>query len=109
MWGPGGLFTTHAAFETGVATLLAPLRIAKARPTSEDIAGFTALPLSVWFRQQAQDVAHLGLYDAFYKSGWTTTLARRVRKELAPTLVRSVTLVWYGAALEAGLVSKTKV
>lgn len=103
MWGPRGLFTTHAAFETGVASLIAPLRIHKARPTAHDIMTFTSMPLGEWFRMQAQDVAQLDLYTHFRKAGWTLPLARRVRRELAPRLVRAVTLVWYGAAHEASL------
>jgi hypothetical protein len=106
MWGPRGLFTTHAAFETGVATLIAPLAIRSARPTQDDIDNFIKQPVGVWFREQAQTVAAMHLYDTFYTSGWTTKLARQVRRDLAPILVRSVTLMWYGAVLEASKDSK---
>src|SRR6201989_3312771 len=33
MWGPKGLFTTHAAFKMGIAFLIAPLKSAPRRPT----------------------------------------------------------------------------
>ncbi|HVV26140.1 MAG TPA: hypothetical protein VHC21_03885 [Candidatus Saccharimonadales bacterium] len=101
MWGPKGLFTTHAAFEWGVAVLIAPLKSAPRRPTADKIAEFEAQPLDVWFRKVAQDVARLELYDAFYKTGWTISLARRVRRQLTPMLVQAVSLVWYGAIREA--------
>jgi len=103
MWGPKGLFTTHAAFETGVAMLIAPLRISAGLPPSQAVQDFHAKPLGDWFREQAQQVARLGLYDDFYQVGWTLPLARRVKRELAPVLVQAVTLVWHGAAYEAGL------
>ncbi len=103
MWGPKGLFTNHAAFEMGVAMIIAPLKIEAALPTEVDIREFTNQPLSRWFRQNAQDIADLKLYDAFSAKGWTTSLGRRVRKQLVPSLVQAVTLVWYGAAREAGL------
>ncbi len=103
MWGPKGLFTTHAAFETGIAVLIKPLKIKAALPNQNDIKRFTAQPLDKWFRQAAQDIASLGLYDTFYIRGWTVSLAGRIRKQLVPDLVQAVTLVWYGAALEAGL------
>lgn len=106
MWGPKGLFTTHAAFEWGVAVLIAPLRSAPRRPTADKIAEFEAQPLATWFRQLAQDVARLELYDAFYKSGWTISLARRVRRQLTPLLVQAVSLVWYGAIREARSIEK---
>jgi hypothetical protein len=103
MWGPKGLFTTHAAFEIGVATLIAPLKMHLALPTADKIEAFQAQSLALWFRRQAQSIYDLELYDIFCESGWTLPLARQVRTELAPALVRAVTLVWYGAALEAGL------
>lgn len=101
MWGPKGLFTTHAAFEMGVAFLIAPLKSRPRRLTSDKIAEFEAQPLAQWFRKTAQDIARLELYDAFYKSGWTIGLAREVRRQLAPALVQAVSLVWYGAVREA--------
>jgi hypothetical protein len=101
MWGPKGLFTTHAAFEVGVAMVIAPLKLKIALPKKDKITAFEALSLRQWFRQQAQEVARLELYDDFYESGWTLQLARRIRTQLAPTLVQAVTLVWYGAVREA--------
>jgi hypothetical protein len=101
LWGAKGLFTTHFAFEWGVGTLMLPMKLTKAVPTAAELAEFEALPLQIWFRKVAQGVAGLELYDAFYKSGWTIPLARRVRRQLAPILVRAVTLVWYGAIREA--------
>src|SRR3569623_1794774 len=84
MWGPKGLFTTHAAFEIGVAMLLAPMKLRRTRIAADKVAAFQALPLDQWFRQVAQDVARLELYDTFYESGWTIPLARRVRRQLVP-------------------------
>jgi hypothetical protein len=108
MWGPKGLFTTHAAFEYGIAMLIAPLRLTKAKVTADKIAEFEAEAIGTWFRHRAQDIANLGLYDAFYEAGWTVALARRVRNRLAPALVQSVAIVWYGAALEAEKIRQAK-
>src|SRR5205085_1452470 len=101
MWGPKGLFSTHAAFEWGVAVLLAPMKLRRGMPSPDKLAQFEQLSISAWFRHVAQDIARLELYDAFYKTGWTIPLARRVRKQLAPAIVQAVTLVWYGAMQEA--------
>lgn len=103
-WGPKGLFTTHFTFEWGVAALIAPLKSTgrRLKLTSDKIEQFEAQSLPEWFRKTAQEVARLELYDAFYKSGWTIGLARRVRNQLTPMLVQSVELVWYGALVEAG-------
>jgi hypothetical protein len=101
MWGPKGLFTTHAAFEMGIAMLLAPFRTRRHTITQEKIDEFAHLPLAQWFRQRAQDIARLELYETFYETGWTVDLARRVRRHLAPALAEAVALVWHGALQEA--------
>lgn len=100
-WGPKGLFSTHAAFEWGVSTLIAPLRLTKSLPTSADVALFDKLGIDAWYRTVAQEIARLELYDEFYKYGWTTSLGRRVRRELAPALVRAVSVAWHGALTQA--------
>lgn len=101
MWGPKGLFTTHAAFEWGFATVVLPLRLRAALPTQAEIEAFTAAGVSKWYREQAQNIAGLGMYENFYKQGWSSKLARQVRRELAPSIVRSVTTAWYGALIES--------
>lgn len=108
MWGPKGLFMTHTAFEWGVATLIAPLRLKQAKPTADKVRAFQAQSLSQWYRNVAQDIARMELYDAFYSSGWTLSLARRVRRQLAPQIVQAVTLTWYGAAMEANQTQKAR-
>ncbi len=110
MWGPKGLFTTHSTFELGVAMLVAPMRLSHLRPKLNERTQFDSSSIQEWFRLQAQQVADLGLYDNFYKTGWTIPLARQVRKKLARTLVQSVALVWYNAEREAlGLPAKKAV
>lgn len=105
MWGPKGLFSTHAAFEWGVAVLIAPLKFKRSTPPAHKIAEFEAMSVGEWFRKSAQDIARMELYDSFYESGWTVSLARRVRSQLAPAIVHAVALVWYGAAKDAQEVS----
>lgn len=100
-WGPKGLFTTHFAFEWGVATLIAPLRLPQSVPTGADIAQFEKFGMALWFRSVAQEVARFELYDEFYRTGWTIPLSRRVKRELAPALVRAVSVAWQGALKEA--------
>lgn len=103
MWGPKGLFTTHALFEWGVAVLIAPSRLKWKVPTPDKLAAFSEQSIAQWYRDMAQDIARMELYDDYYKSGWTLPLARRVRNHLAPILIQSVTVIWHGAATEAGV------
>lgn len=100
-WGPKGLFTTHFAFEWGVSTLVKPLRLRTAIPNKLELQTFENNEIEKWFRSIAQQVADLKLYDEFYKHGWTKPLARSVRRQLAPTIVKTVTTIWYGALREA--------
>lgn len=102
MWGPKGLLTTHFAFEWGVSSILLPMRLGeKTRPTAADVAVINELPATDYFKRLAMEVAALGMYDDFYERGWTPALARSVRRQLVPALVKSVTLIWYKAACEA--------
>lgn len=101
MWGPKGLFTTHVAFEWGVAVLLLRLKFRRFAPSPEHLAAFETQSVGEWYRSIAQQVAEMKLYDTFYASGWTVPLARQIRRELAPTLMQAVATIWHGAALEA--------
>jgi hypothetical protein len=78
-----------------------PLRLATSRPSKADIEKMQKLGVEAWFRSVAQDIARLELYESFYITGWTTSLAGKIRRQLAPSLARSVSVVWYSALLDA--------
>lgn len=102
MWGPKGLLTTHFAFEWGVATILLPMRVGvSTRPKPSEIADMQNLSIAEYFIRAAKEVAAFNMYDDFIKVGWTARMARTVRRQLVPILVRTVTLLWYRAVLEA--------
>lgn len=100
-WGAKGLFTTHYMFEFGFSTVIVPLKLTKAKPTKEDLARMQKFGIAEYFRQIAREVALMNTYEDFYEKGWTPRLARKVRKELAPLITKSVTLSWHAAVLEA--------
>lgn len=102
MWGSKGLFTTHGAFEWGVATIILPMRFKRHATISQTEAEHVVeYGIAPWFRRVAQDVARLELYDAFYDHGWTNKLAKDIRRKLAPMIVRTVATAWAAAVLEA--------
>jgi hypothetical protein len=107
MWGPKGLMTTHGAFEWGVATIMLPMRLPLRQVSAEDLAEIRKTPAVEYFVHSAKEIAALGLYEKFYKYGWTSKLARAVRRQLVPTILKTVTLIWYKAACDAG-VTKAK-
>lgn len=104
MWGPKGLFTTHASFEMGVATLIAPLAFSEVLPSQKDIERAQKLGVVKVFRRTAREIAVLDMYVSYYNKGWTPKLAYDVRHKLGPMIVQAVTLTWYMALLDAGLV-----
>jgi hypothetical protein len=101
MWGDKGLLATHFAFEWGVAVMIMPLKLSHAYPSETDKAYVLEHGVAELFKKRATQIANLGMYESFYKSGWNARLAKQVRKELVPTIINTVTLAWYAAALEA--------
>lgn len=106
--GPGGLLTSHALFEAGVFTIMMPLRLKQAIPDEHQIALMQKLGVVKYFRRAAKEVAAFDLYERYLKKGWTPQLTRDVRRELVVRMVSVVTLAWYTAAAQAGIVERTK-
>ncbi len=102
--GPKGLLTTHALFEGGAFTIMAPLRLNRARPTTEDLALVRREGVAAYFQRLAKEVAALDMYERFFQKGWTPKLSRDIRRELAPRMIIVVTLAWYSALCDAGIV-----
>ncbi len=101
MWGPKGLFTTHLTFEWGVASILLPMKLGLTKPTNADIEASQQVSTAEYFRWAAKEIAAFGMYDEYYRGGWTSALARNVRKQLIPVIIKAVTLIWYKAVREA--------
>jgi hypothetical protein len=104
--GPKGLLTTHTTFEAGAAMIILPLRLASALPTPAELARLKQTSLVGQFEILAGEVEGFHLYERFYDRGWTPKLARDVRRELAPRMVKMVTLAWYDTCTKAGYKGK---
>ena len=99
--GPGGLLTNHAMFEAGAYTIIAPLRLNVGRPTPAELEHIVSDGIIAVFNELVQEIAALKIYDRFMARGWTQAVSRDVRRELAPRMVRMITLAWYAAHQEA--------
>lgn len=108
MWGSKGLMTTHGTFELGVASLIAPLSFLDALPTQTDLTLLKKVGIIEIFKRTAREIAVLDLYTRYYEKGWTPKLAYEIRHKLGPAIVQTVTLAWYGAVYDAGLLEQEK-
>jgi hypothetical protein len=106
MWGPKGLMFTHGLFELGAAILLAPMSFDKYLPKDKDIEELKKTGLIEYFIDHAREIAVLDIYQTYYKRGWTPKLAKLIRTKLGPTMINTVTLAWYLALDEAGIIRK---
>ena len=107
-WGPKGLISTHHFFEFGSAFLLAPLSLESGLPTKADIKQMQEIGIIEVFKNSAKEIAVLDIYHKYIRRGWTPRLALTIRQKLGPTMVKTVTLAWYSALIDAGIVTVTK-
>ena len=98
--GPRGLLTTHAMFEAGAYAIIAPLKFAKSAPTPKEAEKVIKEGVTAVFQDFAKEIAGLRIYERFIARGWSQSVCRDVRRELAPRMVKMVTLAWYAAAHE---------
>jgi hypothetical protein len=101
MWGAKGLMMTHGMFEFGVASIVAPLSLITALPHTGELKLVNKIGVIELFKRTAREIALMDMYEDFYRKGWTPKLANSVRRQLAPKIVRTITLAWYAADFEA--------
>lgn len=106
MWGPRGLMTAHGLFEIGVATLIAPMSFNNTLPSQAALRAARSMGITELFRNAAREIAQHDMFDRYQKKGWTTKLAVEVRQMLVPTIINTVTMAWYLALLDAGLIKE---
>lgn len=101
MWGAKGLLSTHMLFEGGAALMFLLMRHASGKPSGYDLKTAEKVGLVEYFKRTAREVAMFDMYERFYDQGWTSKLAREVHDELAPKMVKIVTIAWHLALQDA--------
>lgn len=99
--GPKGLMSTHALFEFGIATIIAPLSMKESTPNTVDIDNALKIRHLEIFKHSAREIAILDMYERYIKKGWSPKLVVDVRNKLGPTIAKTITLIWYLATTEA--------
>lgn len=100
-WGAKGVFTTHFMFEFGFATTIAPLKMMAGLPNQNELIRIEKEGVAQYFHDVAMHIYSLKMYETFHKKGWTRELAHQTKFDLAPSIVKAVTLAWYYAAVKA--------
>jgi hypothetical protein len=88
-------------FEWGVAATIAPLKLKNGYPSGNDLIRVRDETIIPIFKDAAHHIYGLHMYERFTKRGWTRRLAKETREDLAPLIVKLVTLSWYTAAYKA--------
>jgi len=101
IWGAKGHMSTHMNFEMGIAMALLFFPIRPQFSEHELVRAHELGPVD-YFKTESRDVASLGLYDRFYRSGWTNDLAVTIKNRLAPQTARCIGTIWLLAMLDAG-------
>lgn len=100
-WGAKGAMTTHIAFETGVASVVAYNRFKTGIPTSSEVDFVAKNSFREYYLRVVNDVAGLKMYEKFIASGWTAGLAKQTNQILMPQIIRAVVLGWLAAVWRA--------
>lgn len=100
-WGAKGVMTTHAMYEFGFATTIAPLRLRRGYPNESQRQDVLQRGIVAVFKEEAKKIYDANMYDRFVEKGWTRKMAQENRQFLAPILVRTVALAWYEALQRA--------
>lgn len=100
-WGAKGVFSTHLLFELGVSTAIKPLRFADSLPERVELEMFQRQGLERYLNDAVQRIFALNMYQTFWQQGWTAKLARQTKRDLVPTIIRTVAIAWLAAIEEA--------
>lgn len=102
MWGSNGLLSMHIHFELGVAAAVITGNVQGVvdTPSLQTAREQGAVET---FKREAEAIHQLHLYERFAQTSWTAELARAVRRQLAPIIIRTVATEWILAGEEAGL------
>lgn len=101
-WGIKGFMISHTTFELGCAALMFPLNFKNLSLSSEELRLAKEVGVEQMFEQAARRIALSNIYDQYMQYGWTVKLAKQIREDLVPEMIKTVATAWYLALNEAG-------
>lgn len=97
-WGKHGIITNHFMFEMGVAFSILGNKFTKTIVEPQDIERLKKDGYEVMFRDILRDILDLRTFEQYTSKGWNRALAKTVRVQLVPLIVKAVILGWYASA-----------
>jgi len=94
VWGAKGLIISHATFEWGVSSTGRAMKFKKHLPSNGDLKHVKNIGLEAYLKEQVLEIYKLDMYERFLGRGWTMKLAKQIRRDLAPRMVRTIALAW---------------
>jgi len=94
-WGRRGIFMNHFLFEMGVARTILGNRFGEIIINDQDLKDLKLNGYKKTFGSIMNQVVELGTYETYAKKGWNRQLAKTVREELVPLIIKAVILGWY--------------
>jgi len=94
-WGKRGIFMNHFMYEFGVATAILGKGFGKIVIDQTDIDMLKKDGYEKLFNRLLKEVVALKTYEAYTEKGWTRKLARSIRVDLVPLIIKGVVLGWY--------------
>jgi hypothetical protein len=86
----------------GAATAIIGQRI-KIQLDPAKLAEARKIGVIKFFKDQAQMIAKLEMYEKFCEQGWTPEIARLIKTRLTPETIQTIAIIWLLAYLEAGM------
>ena len=100
-WGKKGVITNHFMFEMGVAMSILGKRFGKIIIEDSDMKRLRKNGYEVMFREILAEILALNTFETYVAQGWDWRLARKIRLQLVPLIVKAVALGWYGGVIKA--------
>ena len=97
-WGGGGIFSSHALFELGVATTMVG-RVYRSTIKKKDLTDIAVNGYEAFFLKTLEKIDELDVYDTFRAQGWNWRVAKLVNGTLIPLIIKAVVLGWYAAGM----------
>lgn len=99
--GGKGILSAHIHFEAGITSAIIFHRIRGGRPSDIELEFARRHGIIEVFKRNAEQIARMNLYNRFHEKGWTRRMARNVREDLSPAIVRTVATAWFLALEES--------